>query len=625
MTVTRAKSELGVLLQTLVWLSLAVTFYTLVRLEFLIWNWKNWFQTIQTDRIAEAMLQGIRFDISSLTWLSSLVLIGALLPWPFIALTLKEMTLKTVFLLVHIPFLLFNLVDVEFIHFAGRRMTPDSFYLMRESTGKFMALFETYWLLFCANTFLCLLFFTMIKRLKITVDPQHSVAKAFRTWKLRLPLSFGFLILFIIMARGGFQPKPLEMAHAAALVPDVRLTQLTLNSSFTTIHSLQKKRLSRLNYTLNNEEPETFLNATTPGRSIQPWSKRPKNVVLFILESFGLEYTGLDGGQEKSFTPFLDSLQNKSIYFANSFANGRRSIESLPSLLAGIPSLVDEPFLTGPFLVNDIPRLGVDLNDRGIWTGFFHGGANGTMFFQEFSQRIGITNYFGKDEYPNSDDDDGTWGIWDGPYLNFFGDHLTKINSSPFFAVFFSLSSHHPFRVPESYATQLPQGPLPILQSIAYTDLMLSEFFQKYATAPWFKETLFIITADHTSKSYLPNYQTPLGNFRVPLLLYFPGAEFSKDKELLDPTEPVQHIDVFPTVREIFSVDQSSSKLSRSLLRTGPRKVTLYLDGEGILVEKNKTLILPTEINPPDSLDPSLQSWKAQRQYFINGLIDNKL
>lgn len=618
------KSELGILLQVITWLFLTAIFYFLLRLEFMAWNWNTWFHNIKGQELLLTFLHGLRFDLSSLTWLSALILIGALLPWPFIALPLKELTLRTTFLLIHIPFLIFNMADIEFIHFAGRRMTPDSFYLLRESQGKLGALWETYWPLFSVNMILITLFVFGILKLKININSQRFIAQCFKSWKGRVPASVLTLILLILLARGGFQPKPLEMVHAAAVSSDIRVTHLALNSSFTMIHSLQKKRLIRLNYFANTDELEPLLNANTPGESVLPWDRKPKNVVLFILESFGLEYTGLDGQDKKSFTPFLDSLKSNSIYFTNGFANGRRSIESLPSLLTGIPSLLDEPFLTSTFQTNDISRLGVELTERGVWTAFFHGGANGTMFFQEFTQLLGFAKYYGKNEYPHPGDDDGTWGIWDGPFLHFFGDQLTQINSS-FFTVFFSLSSHHPFKVPTKYQAMLPSGPLPILQSVAYTDLMLKDFFTKYASAPWFKDTLFIFTADHTSKSYLPNYQTPLGSFRVPLLLYFPGAAMSPDIHKLDLDEPAQHIDVFPTVQEIFNIDKPFPKMARSLLKSGPRKVTLYLDGQEFLVRKEAQLLLPTEGDLIPTADPLFLEWKAHRQYFINGLIDNHL
>lgn len=628
---TSAKSEFSIVLQSLIWLAITLFFYFILRSEFLLWNWNTWFHTIPLSSISWAFLHGLRFDLSSLTWLSAIVLLSALLPWPFISLRLKERTLRMVFLAIHLPFLVLNILDLEFVHFAGRRMTPDSFYLLSEGNGKLGALWQTYWLLTLVNGTLLVLFYKGIQKVSIDSQFLRSFQQAFERWGSRLLMTFVILLGLILAARGGLQVKPLEVAHATALSSDIRLTQLTLNSSFTTIHSLQKKRLKRLDYFASEIELNPLLNKNTAGDRIFPWNRQPRNVVIFILESFGVEYTGLDRGErgiaqdKPSYTPFLDSLKNRSLYFSNSFANGRRSIEALPSILASVPSLIDEPFLTSPFQTNEVPSLGSALRERGVWSGFFHGGANGTMFFQEFTTRLGFTQYFGKNEYPRpQEDDDGTWGIWDGPFLNFFGEQLNQ-RQEPFLAVFFSLSSHHPFKVPVAYQEKLPKGPLPILQAVAYTDAMLKEFFEDSAKSPWFKDTLFIFTADHTSKSYLPAYQAPLESFRVPILLYFPGADLTKEAARLGTQEPVQHIDLLPTLEDLFALPKSSSALSRSLFQTGPRRVSLYLDEQSYLVEREQFLGLSSEVAIPASESPLLPAWKAQRQYFINGLLENKL
>jgi len=635
---TNHKTDFSLLFRTVLWLLITLFFYLIVRLEFLAWNWKTWFQHSRCEEILSAFMSGARFDSSSIVWLSSVVLLSSLLPWPFVSLNLKAKVLKSVYLLIHLPFLLLNMLDLEFIHFSGRRITINSYYLLKESQGKLSAVFGSYWFIITVNLLLLFLFYRWIAhdnfqktRSPVFVFFTNTLTKAeqkleslFRKWVFRIPISVLLLIVYIILARGGLQPKPLEMAHALSISSDQRITNLALNSSFTTIHSLQQKPLRPLYYFSTPEEYVGLLNANTPGKKVNPWDRRPKNVMLIILESFGLEYTGLDHGKQFSFTPFLDSLKTKSIYFENSFANGRRSIEALPSLLAGVPSLMDEPFLTSPFQSHFLPLIGQELQQKNIPSLFFHGGANGTMYFQEFTQRLGFTQYIGKNEYPNSlDDDDGVWGIWDGPFFNFVVQELNRINT-PFFSVLFSLSSHHPFQVPDSLKDKLPTGPLPIHQSIAYTDKMLADFFDEASTSDWFKDTLFIITADHTSKSYYEEYQSPTGSFRVPLLMYFPGASFSHDRALIDTSEPVQHIDVFPSLRDLFDLPPAEScQLARSLFQTGPRKVTLYLDGLQILIDKNQSLINSTDTDLNDPTHPLANSWKASRQYFVNSLLDN--
>ena len=82
----------------------------------------------------------------------------------------------------------------------------------------------------------------------------------------------------------------------------------------------------------------------------------------------------------------------------------------------------------------------------------------------------------------------------------------------PFFSSIFSVSSHHPFALPGKYKNVFPKGDIPILQSMAYTDMALRKFFDNAKTKPWFKNTLFVFTADHATVSNLPQYQTGIGN-----------------------------------------------------------------------------------------------------------------
>ena len=134
----------------------------------------------------------------------------------------------------------------------------------------------------------------------------------------------------------------------------------------------------------------------------------------------------------------------------------------------------------------------------------------------------GFDKYYGKDEYGNDTDYDGNWGIYDGPFFDFFKSELDGM-PEPFLASFFSLSSHHPYVVPEEYEGKFDKGTLDIHESIMYSDHMLGKFFRDASGAEWFGNTLFVITADHTSMSYEKGYQTRSGIYAVPLVFYMPG------------------------------------------------------------------------------------------------------
>lgn len=124
-------------------------------------------------------------------------------------------------------------------------------------------------------------------------------------------------------------------------------------------------------------------------------TKRKKNVVVIIIESFGREYIGgfnkwLDGGRYKGYTPFVDSLMQHSATYQYSFCNGRKSIDGMPSVLSSIPMFIEPFFLTSASM-NNVSGLAGELKEEGYYSAFFHGAENGSMGFQAFARARVLT------------------------------------------------------------------------------------------------------------------------------------------------------------------------------------------------------------------------------------------
>ena len=274
-----------------------------------------------------------------------------------------------------------------------------------------------------------------------------------------------------------------------------------------------------------------------------------KNVVVLIVESFGREYIGalnkdLEGGKYKGYTPYVDALIGKSTTFQYSFCNGRKSIDGMPSVLSSIPMFV-EPFILTPSSMNDYTGLAGILEQEGYETAFFHGAQNGSMGFQAFAQKTGFKHYFGRTEYEaakGTDDFDGTWAIWDEPFLQYYAEEMGKMKQ-PFMTAVFTASSHHPFVIPEQYKQQFPEGKLEIQKCIRYTDMAIGKFFETASKQPWFENTIFVLTSDHTNMSDHDYYQTDLGGFCSPIIIYEPSHP---EGQVID--KIAQHIDILPTV-----------------------------------------------------------------------------
>lgn len=199
------------------------------------------------------------------------------------------------------------------------------------------------------------------------------------------------------------------------------------------------------------------------------------------------------------------------------------------------------------------------LNAKGYKTAFYHGGNNGTMGFDNFTKAIGYQSYYGRDEYANDDDFDGLWGIFDDKFFKFFGEKLTQ-SKQPFFATIFSLSAHHPYTIPERYNGKFPKGRIPIQQAMAYSDFALSQFFTYAKTQEWFSNTIFVITADHTSEIADPDFNNPAGKYAIPIIYYMPS-----DSLIGEINSTTQQIDILPSVLDYLNYDKDFYSLGNSI------------------------------------------------------------
>jgi phosphoglycerol transferase MdoB-like AlkP superfamily enzyme len=283
--------------------------------------------------------------------------------------------------------------------------------------------------------------------------------------------------------------------------------------------------------------------------------------------------------------------------------------------------------------VRGLPNI---LAEQGYKSIFFHGGRNGTMFFDVMSAMFGVQSYFGKSEYGRVDDD-GAWGVFDGPFLQRVVVELSRA-ATPFFSVVFTLSSHNPYKLPESYVYSGPESTSPYLKSISYVDQALKDFFISAAKEPWFENTLFMITGDHTGESMDVRFQSELGSYRVPMILYSPSGNIKPRKS----TKLVQHADISASVMDYLGLLNTSTPptlIGQSMLSESSSGYVVLKSGEEFILglgDKMYALLpkgdLQVKSLPPDfysGLEPSnldgANLIKALKQYFEKGMTENKL
>jgi phosphoglycerol transferase MdoB-like AlkP superfamily enzyme len=206
-----------------------------------------------------------------------------------------------------------------------------------------------------------------------------------------------------------------------------------------------------------------------------------------------------------------------------------------------------EPFFLTPASMNHVSGIASLLATEGYQTAFFHGAQRGSMGFMAFARSTGFQEYYGREDYSDDsrfggdNDFDGMWAIWDEPFLQYYCTKMSEMKE-PFMTAVFTASSHHPFAIPEKYKQRFPEEHLQIHKCIRYTDMALGKFFASASRQPWFKNTIFVLTSDHTNMSNHDYYQTDLGGFCSPIIIYEPGREAEIQDKI------AQQIDILPTV-----------------------------------------------------------------------------
>ena len=550
-------------------LAVLLIMYTVLRILFYLFN-HQYFPFPFFTSILPAFFLGLRFDISAIIYLNCIFIVLHIIPLNAFYSAFYQKMLAILFYACNIPFVFLNCVDFVYFRFILKRTTWDLFStsgMSKDIITLLPSMLRDFWYVLLI-ALLCI--FAMVKLYrKISLPPQGKVQVS-KNVIGSIGLGILFVALFVIGFRGGLQYRPINLLHAAQYTNPGN-TPLILNTSFSILKSMGKMELEEMNY-FSDQNLEKIYSRDQNTRKDSTFKKL--NVVVIIMESFSKEFTASYPAKNSSFTPFLDSLSKYSLVCTHAFANGKKSIDAIPSILAGLPSMMNESYITSSYSGNKISSLANLLHEKGYTSSFFHGGINGTMGFDGFVKMAGFDKYYVKSEYPNPLYYDGDWGIYDEPFFQFFAQELTQ-KKQPFFSSIFSISSHHPYNVPEKYKNKFLDEALPIYRSIRYADFSLQQFFKTAEKKDWYKNTLFVITADHTSPGEKSFFQNQVGAYAIPLLFYMPGNALAGINNTV-----TQQIDILPSVLDYLNYDKKYTAFGRSIFSEKKQAFAInYLNG----------------------------------------------
>lgn len=543
-------SPLGATLYNLL---MAYVVYFIARIAYLLENWSYFSPNLSFGHIMEMLAGGLVFDTSAILVTNIPYIVIMLFPLHQKETKIYQQVSKGVFLFINGLALAVNLCDAVYFRFTMRRTTTTIFSEF-SNEGNLGGIFLTETL---RHWYLVLLFVFIVWLMYRLYRTAGLYRRELVWWRYDVAtlLSLAAFAPFVVAGiRGGFTTavRPITISNANQYVDRPVEAALVLNTPFSLYRTIGKAVFVVPDYYQDEKEMTSVYVPIHVPNDTMPMTK--KNVVVLIVESFGREYIGalnknLENGQYKGYTPCVDSLISKSITFTRSFCNGRKSIDGMPSILSSIPMFV-EPFFLTPSSMNHVSGIASLLAGEGYETAFFHGAQRGSMGFMAFARSTGFQQYYGREDYDEDkrfggdDDFDGMWAIWDEPFLQYYATKMSEMKE-PFMTAVFTASSHHPYEIPEKYKDVYPEEGIIMHKCIRYTDMAIGKFFETASRQPWFNNTIFVMTSDHTNMSDHDYYQTDLGGFCSPIIIYEPGNPDCQP-EMQD--KIAQQIDILPTV-----------------------------------------------------------------------------
>lgn len=572
----------------------------------------------------------LKFDTASVVYADGVFILLSLLPLPLRERRWYRAVLFWYYVAVNAVLVVAtNLADTVYFRYTQKRFTADEIFFADNDNslqlvGKFMA--ENWYLVLLWIALTALLAWGYRRRVR-----EESIFS--RGWAYYI----GNTVIFAAAAglsvagmRGGMtrMTRPITLSNATLYTADSGKANLILSNPFCILRTIGSAGSVKYK---KHFAPEELARRFTPVH--QPADSAAvnlagRNVVVFIMESMSAEHSAYlcpevyADREVKGFTPFLDSLMQNGLVFKRMYANGTRSIQAMPSVLGSLPSF-RTPFVLMPQSLGESRQLPAMLADKGYATLFFCGSEHGSMGFGAYARSAGVERLVSREDYEarhGTGDFDGYWGIWDEPFLQFMGEELAA-TPEPFFATLFTLSSHHPFVVPEQYAATLPDGYTRIHKGVAYDDQAFRRFFHRFSGEEWFRRTIFVFVADHvSSEKFAEKTRSYPGNMHIVGFIHTPDGALQGEVR-----EVTQQLDIMPTVLGLTGNTEPYFAFGRDVLNEPQRprwsvsydgKFRALTDDGAVVLDDSGTEVQECPATP--AADSLMQSFRALIQQYYS-------
>ncbi|MDD2055996.1 LTA synthase family protein [Pseudomonas sp. GD03860] len=597
---------------------------SLVRLALLIYN-SDMIGDTPMSTVAEGFLNGLRFDLRVVVYLSIPLLLAILSARAMAARGLFRAWLTIASSIV----MFLGLMELDFYREFHQRLNGLVFQYVKEDPKTVLSMLwygfpvVRYLLAWIFGTWLLSLVFKGIDRLtrpRGSYENKVAGSRSVAPWYVRGVVFFMILLVAVIAARGTLRQGP-PMRWGDAFTTDSNfVNQLGLNGTLTLIDAAKSRfgedRANIWKSTieqglatqtvrdmlLTDNDKLVDADSAAVRRDFTPPADNTlpiKNVVVILMESFAGHSVGALGSPN-NITPYFDKLAKEGLLFDRFFSNGTHTHQGMFATMACYPNLPGFEYLMqtpeGGHKLSGLPALlsARDYDDVYVYNGDFAWDNQSGFFGNQ-----GMTTFIGRNDFVNPVFSDPTWGVSDQDMFDRGAEELAKnYGKKPFYALLQTLSNHTPYALPKDLPVEpvTGQGRLDQhLTAMRYSDWALGQFFEKARKEPYFNETLFVIVGDHGFGNHQQVTELDLGRFNVPLLLIAPGIQ--EKFGAVNHTVGTQ-IDIVPTIMGRLGGETRHQCWGRDLLNlpagdegfgmikpSGSEQIVGLVKGDRILIE----------------------------------------
>jgi phosphoglycerol transferase MdoB-like AlkP superfamily enzyme len=373
-----------------------------------------------------------------------------------------------------------------------------------------------------------------------------------------------FLLLYIIVSIIEF--NIIDKQPFTNISHNVYANELSKNGIYSFFSAFRHNELDYYEFYKTIDKKEAFANLkqlegfdNLSSKEVKATTKyQKKNIILIMVESLSAEYLGTYGNKQ-NITPHLDKLIKKSLFFNNLFATGTRTVRGMEAVNLSIPPTPGRSIIKRP-KNNTLDSIGKILFNEGYENKFIYAGYgyfdNMNDFYSKNYYQIVDRIKFTKDEITFAN----AWGACDEDLFNKVlkeADKSYKKNKK-FFSFVMTTSNHRPYTYPDG-KIDIPSH-TGRSGAVKYTDFAINEFIKKAQKKKWFKDTIFIIVADHNGSS-AGKSDLPLHRYKIPCIVYAP--DFIKPQVV---SKLSSQVDIMPTIFSLIGIGYKAKFYGNNIL-----------------------------------------------------------